>query len=36
MLTFVEGHPNTALMLSYVMAAIVLGVLLYRFHQKQT
>ncbi len=36
MLTFVEGHPNADLMLIYMIAATTLGILLYRFHQKQT
>lgn len=35
MLTFVEGHPNVDAMTFYVIAAITLGILLYRFHQRQ-
>jgi hypothetical protein len=35
MLTLVEGHPNADLMLFYLIAAITLGALLYRFHQRR-
>lgn len=35
MLTFVEGHPNTDAMMLYVIAAITMGILLYRFHQRR-
>jgi hypothetical protein len=35
MLIFFEGHPNTDVMTLYVIAAITLGILLYRFHQRQ-
>lgn len=35
MLNFFEGHPNTDAMTFYVIAAIMLGIVLYRFHQRQ-
>ncbi len=35
MLAFFEGHPNTDALAFYVVAAITLGILLYRFHQKR-
>jgi hypothetical protein len=35
MLGFFEGHPNTDAVTFYVIAAITICILLYRFHQKQ-
>jgi len=35
MLTFLEGHPNTDAMVLYVIAAVAMAMLLYRFHRKQ-
>jgi len=35
MLAFIEGHPNADLVTLYIIAAIMLGVLLYRFYQRK-
>ena len=35
MLSFVEGHPNADILMLYAIAAITMGILLYRFHQRQ-
>ena len=35
MLTFFEGHPNTDVIVFYGIAAITMGILLYRFHRRQ-
>jgi hypothetical protein len=35
MLTFFEGHPNADVVTFYVIAAITIGILLYRFHQRR-
>jgi hypothetical protein len=35
MLTYVEGHPNADVVMFYVIAAVTIGILLYRFHQRR-
>ncbi len=35
MLAFVEGHPNTDVMILYLVASTVFALLLYRYHRKQ-
>jgi hypothetical protein len=35
MLAFLEGHPNTDVMIFYLVASTVFALLLYRYHRKQ-
>ena len=35
MLSFVEGHPNTDVIIFYIVTSTVFALMLYRYHRKQ-
>ena len=35
MVALVEGHPNTDIMIFYVVTSVIFAFMLYRYHRKQ-